>query len=123
MVYHSLFGNHLLYACQLWGQSNKETQNQFPKTEHSPKQSTKKNKKKTFKKRYESAYPLYKNLKILMLHDLLRLNNCLFMRQLEQNKKLAANFPGLGYTKVKYNGNTGSTRKNLVDTPFCRNFT
>ena len=24
-VYHSIFGTHLLYACQLWGQSNKET--------------------------------------------------------------------------------------------------
>ena len=29
MVYHSLFGTHLLYARQLWGQNNKETQNQF----------------------------------------------------------------------------------------------
>ena len=26
-VYHSLFGTHLLYVCQLWGQNNKETQN------------------------------------------------------------------------------------------------
>ena len=28
-VYYSLFGTHLLYACQLWGQNNKETQNKF----------------------------------------------------------------------------------------------
>ena len=28
-VYHSLFGTHLLYAGQLWGQNNKETQNKF----------------------------------------------------------------------------------------------
>ena len=28
-VYHSLFETHLLYACQLWGQNNKETQNRF----------------------------------------------------------------------------------------------
>ena len=28
-VYHSLFGTHLIYACQLWGQNNKETQNKF----------------------------------------------------------------------------------------------
>ena len=27
--YHSLFGSHLLYACQLWGQNDKETQNKF----------------------------------------------------------------------------------------------
>ena len=103
--------------------ATKKHKTSFQKQSTLQNRALKKTKKKTFKKRYESAYPLYKNLKILMLHDLLRLNNCLFMRQLEQNKKLAANFPGLGYTKVKYNGNTGSTRKNLVDTPFCRNFT
>ena len=28
-VYHSLFGTHLLYVCQLWGQNNKETQNKI----------------------------------------------------------------------------------------------
>ena len=28
-VYHFLFGTHLLYACQLWGQNSKETQNQY----------------------------------------------------------------------------------------------
>ena len=28
-VYYSLFGTHLLYAFQLWGQNNKETQNKF----------------------------------------------------------------------------------------------
>ena len=28
-VYHSLFGTHLIYAYQLWGQNNKEIQNKF----------------------------------------------------------------------------------------------
>ena len=28
-VYHSLFGTHLIYACQLWDQNNKETQDKF----------------------------------------------------------------------------------------------
>ena len=28
-VYHSLFGTHLLYACQLWDQDNKDKQNYF----------------------------------------------------------------------------------------------
>ena len=56
---------------------------------NSPKQSTQK-KKKALKNRYESADPLYKNLKIIKFQDLLRLSNCLFMCQLEQYKKLAA---------------------------------
>lgn len=29
LVYHFLFATHLFYACQLWGQNEKETQNQF----------------------------------------------------------------------------------------------
>ena len=85
-VYHSLFGTHLLYACQLWSQSNKETQN---------KSRTLQNRvppKKTFKSRYENADPLYKNLQIIKFQDLLRLNNCLFMCHLNKIKT-SSNFP------------------------------
>ena len=87
---------------------------------NSPKQSTK---KIAFKKQYESADPLYKSLEIIKFQDLLRLNNCLFMCQLEQNKKLAATFPGLVYAKEKHNCNTRSARKNLLDIPLCQTFT
>ena len=113
-VYHSHFGNHLLYACQLWGQRNKETQNQFRTLQNRAR------KKIESKKRYESADPLYKNLKILKFQDFLQLNNCLFMCQLEQNKKLAATFPGIVYTKEKHNYNTRSARKNLLDISLCK---
>ena len=58
-----------------------------------------------FKNQYKSADLLYKNLKITKFQDPLRLNNCLFMCQLEQNKKLASTFPGL-YTKEKHNYTT-----------------
>ena len=116
-VYHSLFGTHLLYACQLWRQNNKETQNKF---RNSAKQSTN---KIAHKSQYERADPLYKNFKIIKFQDLLRLNNCLFMCHLEQNKKLASTFPGLVYTKEKHNCNTRSARKNLLDNPLCQTFT
>ena len=86
---------------------------------NSPKQSTK---KIAFKKQYESADPLYKNLKIIKFQDLLRLNNCLFMCQLEKNKKLAVTFPGLVYTKEKHNYNARSARINLSDTPLYQTF-
>ena len=62
--------------------------------------------------------PLYKNLKIIKFQDLLRLSNCLFMCQLGQNKKPAATFLGLVYTKEKHNYNTRSARKNLSDLSF-----
>ena len=67
----------------------------------------------TFKKQYKSADPLYKNLKIIKFQDLLQLSNCLFMCQLEQNKTIAATFPGFVYTKEKHNYNTKSVRKPL----------
>ena len=84
---------------------------------NSPKQSTK---IIAFKKQYESADPLYKNLKIIKFQYLLRLNNCLFRCQ---NKKLGATFPRLVYAKEKYNYNTRSARKNLLNTPLCQIFT
>ena len=45
------------------------------------------------------------------------------MCQLEQNKKLAATFPGLVYTKEKHNYNTRSARKNLFDIHLGQTFT
>ena len=42
------------------------------------------------------------------------------MCQLGQNKKLAATFLGLVYTKEKHNYNTRSARKNLLDIPLCQ---
>ena len=64
---------------------------------NSPKQSTQKKKKQ--------ANPPYKICKIIKFQDLLQLNNCWFMCQLKQNKKLAATFLGLVYTKEKHNYN------------------
>ena len=40
----------------------------------------------TFKNQYENADPLYKNLTIIKFQDLLQVNKCLFMCQLEKNK-------------------------------------
>ena len=86
----------------------------------SPKQSAK---KIAFKNQYESADLLYKNVKIIKFQDLIRLSNCFFMCQLEQNKKLASTFPGLVCTKEKHNYNTRSARKNILDIPLCQIFT
>ena len=45
------------------------------------------------------------------------------MCPLEQNKKLAATFPGLIYAKEKHNHNTRSARKSLLDISLCQVFT
>ena len=86
---------------------------------NSPKQNTE---KVAFKKQCESADSPYKNLKIFQFQDL-RLKNCLFMCQLEQNKKLETTFSGLVYTKEKQNYNTRSARKSLLDISLCQTFT
>ena len=76
-----------------------------------------------FKNAFESVDPLYKNLKILKFQEYPQLNNCLFMWELEQNKKLAATFSGLLHTKEKHNYNTRKGRKNLLDIALCQAFT
>ena len=78
---------------------------------------------KWLRNNYESDDSLYKNLKILNFQDIVLLKNCLFMCQLEQNKKLAAIFPGLVYTKEKHKYNIRIARKNLLDIPLCQTFT
>ena len=45
------------------------------------------------------------------------------MSQLEQNKKLAATFYGLVYTKEKHNYNRRSARIRLLDISLCQIFT
>ena len=80
-------------------------------------------KKIAFKSQYEGSNILYKSLKIIKFQDLFQLNNCLFMCQLEQNKKIPATFPEFVYTKKKHNYNTRSARKNLLDIPLCQTFT
>ena len=35
-VYYSLFGTHLPYACQLWSQNNRDTQNQISTLQNRP---------------------------------------------------------------------------------------
>ena len=111
---YSLWNSFSLSLPVMGSQKQRNTKSIW-KTEHS---------KIAFKNRYEreDLHPLYKNLKIIKFQDLLRLNNCLFMCQLEQNVKLAETFPGLTYTKENHNYNT-SARKNLLDIPLCQTFT
>ena len=63
IIYHSLFGSHLLYGSQLWGQKTLKTQTTFQALENrAPK-------KITFKKRKDSATCICKDLKILKFRD------------------------------------------------------
>ena len=86
IVYHSLLGSHLQYGAQLWGQGNCVNQNIIQNLQNQALR------KITFKKFHDPVNPLYKDLKILKFKDLLHLQNCLFVLQIEQNQTFAKSF-------------------------------
>ena len=75
--YLSLFGSHLQYGAQLWGQGNCVNQNNIQNLQNRALR------KITFKKFHDPVNPLYKDLKILKFKDLLHLPNCLFVLQID----------------------------------------
>ena len=73
----------------------------------------------TFKKRHDRISSVYKECKILKFPDILNLQNCLFMYQIQHSPKLSASFPTL-YAKDKHNYNTRSATHNLLDIPLTK---
>ena len=62
---------------------------------------------------------IYKDHKIVKFVDILKVQNCLFMYQVEQNNALATSFPAL-HSKDKHNYQTRSAAQNLLDVPLAR---
>ena len=111
VVYHSLFGSDLLYGAQLWGQTNLANQNSIQVLQNRA------IRKICFKKRNEPVSEHFKKIGILKFHDLMKLQNCLFICQLEQDEQLAKSFPALKHCGDNHNYQTRSTTKRLLDTP------
>ena len=111
VVYHSLFGSNLLYGAQLWGKTNLANQNstQFLQNRAI--------RKISFKKPNEAVSGDFKKFGILKFHDLIKLQNCIFICQLEQDEQLAKTFPALKHCGDNHNYQTRSTTKRLYDTP------
>ena len=112
MTYHSRFGSHLLYGSQLWGQANIETQNKIKKLQD------KALLKIMYKKKQDPAEQLYKKLGILKFPDIVHLQNCLFMSQIETNKKLKESFTQLKHCSDNHNYQTRAKSKRLLDIPY-----
>ena len=102
MVYHSLFGSNLLYSAQLWGQTNLANQNSIQVLQNRA------IRKICFKKRIEPVSEDFKKIGILKFHELIKLQNCLFICQLEQDEQLAKSFPAL-----KHCGDNHTTKQDL----------
>ena len=71
----------------------------------------------TFKKCFDQIDPFYKELNILIFHDIVHLQNCLFMSQIENNRKLAKTFPTLKCCGDNHSYNTRSAAMKLLDIP------
>ena len=114
VVYHSLLGSNLLYGAQLWGQTillskSKLNSIKFYKIVQLV--------GICFKKHNEPVSEDFKKIGILKFHDLIKLQNCLFICQLEQDEQLAKSFPALKHCGDNRNYQTRSTIKRLLDTP------
>ena len=112
-AYHSLFDSHLQYGTQLWDQKNNKTITTFQKLQNRALR------KITFKKRHNRISCVYKKSKMLKFPEILNLQNCLFMYQIQYRPKLSASFPAL-HAKDKHNYNTRSATHNLLDTPVIK---
>ena len=73
----------------------------------------------TFKKRHDRISCVYKECKILKFPDILNLQNCLFMYQIQHSPKFSASFPTL-YAKDKHNYDNRSAKYNLLDIPLTK---
>ena len=71
----------------------------------------------TFKKQQDSVNGIYKDFKILKFPDLIKLQNCLFVSQLEENEKLSSSFADLKHCGENHNYQTRSKAKKLLDIP------
>ena len=102
MIYHSLFGSNLLYGAQIWRQTNLENQNSIQVSQNRA------IRRICFKKCNETVTGDFKKFGILKLHDLIQLQHCLFICQLEQGEQLSKSFPALKHFGNNHNYQTRS---------------
>ena len=70
-----------------------------------------------FQKQQDSVSQYYKELQILKFLDLLYLQNCLFMSQIEATQNLANSFSDLKHCGDSQNYQTKSKKKRVLDIP------
>ena len=114
IIYHSLFRSYLQYGAQLCGQENCANRNNIQKLQNRALR------KITFKKLHDPVNPFYEDLKILKFKDLLHLQNCLFVSQIEENQTLGKSFATLKHCGDNHNYQTRASTKRILDTPLYK---
>ena len=105
----------MIYASQLCGQMNLPSLHQIQILQ------SRALRKITFKKHHDSANPIYEEFNILkFIKDLIYLQICLFMLQIEINKQLAASISRLKYSSENHNYTTPFLTWKLLDIPSNR---
>ncbi len=72
-IYHAIFSSHMIYGCQIWGQTMTEHTENISKLQDQALRII------NFKGFHEDPTPLYQTDKILRLKDTVKLNNCLLI--------------------------------------------
>ena len=112
--YHSLFRSHQQYGTQLQGQENFVNRNNIRNFQNQGLR------KIAFKRFHDPVKPLYKDLKILKLKDLLHLQNSLFVLQFEQLQILEKSFVEIKHYGDNHNYQTLASTKRPLGTPLYK---
>ena len=110
-IYYVLFDSHMIYACQIWGQSHSETFDMIQSAENKALRII------NSKESMEPSEPLYQKLKINKLKNNIILKNCLFVFD-----ELINNLPDVFDQffqpfKEQHNRNTRRSQKYLLNIP------
>ena len=79
-IYHAIFSSHLVYGCQIFGQSINIFTKKVLKLQNRAMRIL------SFSDFYANADPLYKMFNILKLSDIIALQNCIFVQDVFNNK-------------------------------------
>ena len=71
-------------------------------------------------KLHDPVNPFYEELKIFKFKDLLHLQNCLFVSQIEENQTLGKSFATLKHCGDNHNYQTRASTKRILDTPLYK---
>ena len=88
IIYHSIFSSHMLYGCQIWGQTDTKFVKKIQTLQNNALRLI------TFAESfYDHVTHIYRELKLLKFRDLVTLKNLLFVHDYF-NQKLPASFDG-----------------------------